>query len=166
VNRIALLLPLAALAVLAGCAQAPKSASVRADAEEYVEFRIATYAPEPDFIEVWPKISLLPGQAYIAPVAALNEADLRSAQSHRLGEEGYWAVGIEFTEEGARRVARLTSKNVGRYIALILDREVIMVIPVIGPITKSRMLFAANLQMEDATDLANRIDARIPQENK
>lgn len=55
----------------------------------------------------------------------LTGTDLKDAQAATNQQNGQNVVNLEFTEEGAKKFADLTTKNVGRTIAILLDGEVL-----------------------------------------
>ena len=55
----------------------------------------------------------------------LTGTDLKDAQAATNQQNGQNVVNLEFTDEGAKKFADLTTKNVGRTIAILLDGEVL-----------------------------------------
>ena len=59
----------------------------------------------------------------VRKVAAVTGRDLRSARPS-LDENSRPAVSFSLTNEGARKFGKVTGENVGRYLAIILDKRV------------------------------------------
>ena len=62
-------------------------------------------------------------------------------------------VQFEFDDEGGNRFHELTSQNVGKLLAIVLDDEIIQVATVKGPIGKSGII-QGNFKSEEASALA------------
>jgi preprotein translocase subunit SecD len=78
---------------------------------------------------------------------------LRSVQVSR-DELGRYAVSFELNNEGTRTFADFTSQNVGRYLGLVLDKEVISAPQVQTPITDGAAQITGNFNQETANALA------------
>lgn len=105
--------------------------------------------------EIPPGLELLPGkeaQYYLVRSSAeLTGASLVNAKV-QLGDQqfGYPVVALEFNPEGARAFARVTELNVGKNLAIVLDR-VVQSAPVIRTrIPDGRAVIEGNFTPEDA----------------
>jgi SecD/SecF fusion protein len=84
--------------------------------------------------------------------AALSGRDIRRARVTR-DDFGLPAVGFSLTPDGARRFAELTSQNIGKPLAIVLDDEVQSTPIIEGPITGGEGIIRG-FSLEEATDLA------------
>ena len=64
------------------------------------------------------------------------------------------AVGFSLTPEGGRRFAELTSQNIGRQLAIVLDDKVQSVPVIESPIPGGEGIIRGGFSLEEATDLA------------
>ena len=64
------------------------------------------------------------------------------------------AVGFSLTPDGARRFAELTSQNIGKPLAIVLDDKVQSAPIIEGPITGGEGIIRGGFSIEEATDLA------------
>jgi len=79
--------------------------------------------------------------------------DLRSAVERRRIETGDWVVDFSLSQEGASRFAPFTERNVGRRMAIVLDRKVYMAPSIKEPLRDSALIEGGFTQ-ESAHDLA------------
>lgn len=94
-----------------------------------------------------------PGQTvWIAPEAALTNADVARAWPDRMGEEV--CVGLLLTEEGALKLAELTRAHVGEPMALMIDGRVTAAPRIAAPITGGRAILQGNFTEEEARAIA------------
>ena len=84
----------------------------------------------------------------------LTGTDLKDAQAATNQQNGQNVVNLEFTEEGAKKFADLTSKNVGRTIAILLDGEVLTAPNVREPILGGKAEISGQKSREEAQNLA------------
>lgn len=68
------------------------------------------------------------------------------------------AVAIRLTPEGARTFAQITSANVGRRMAIVLDGRIISAPVILNPITGGSLQITGGFTREDARALARRIE--------
>ena len=85
--------------------------------------------------------------------AAVSGRDIRLARVTR-DDFGLPAVGFSLTPEGARRFAELTSQNIGKPLAIVLDDQVQSTAIIEGPITGGEGIIRGGFSMEEATNLA------------
>ena len=84
----------------------------------------------------------------------LNGMDLKDAQAATNQQNGQNVVNLEFSEDGAKKFADLTSKNVGRTIAILLDGEVLTAPNVREPILGGKAEITGQKTLEEAQQLA------------
>jgi preprotein translocase subunit SecD len=88
----------------------------------------------------------------VRKVAAVTGQDLRGA-SPSLDENGRPAVRFLLTPEGSRKFGKVTGDNIGRYLAIILDRRVQSAPRIEGRITDEGRI-SGNFTQQEAADLA------------
>jgi SecD/SecF fusion protein len=88
-----------------------------------------------------------------ARAAAVSGRDIRRARVTR-DDFGLPAVGFSLTPDGARRFAELTSQNIGKPLAIVLDDQVQSSPIIEGPITGGEGIIRGGFSMEEATNLA------------
>jgi preprotein translocase subunit SecD len=99
-------------------------ASVTAQAQ----FSIRAASIEP--VEGWERMQVERCQGscctvWVSPVPAVTASDIEKAQSDHTSPEGQTRVAVVFTDAGAKKMADLTTAQLHRYIAMILDGKVI-----------------------------------------
>ncbi|MCS7170836.1 MAG: protein translocase subunit SecD [Aquificaceae bacterium] len=82
----------------------------------------------------------------------ITGADLKTAYT-ATDEFGMPAVGFELTDKGSRAFAEATEKNIGRRLAIVLDKKV-MSAPVIRSRISDRGQISGNFTLEEAKELA------------
>ena len=85
--------------------------------------------------------------------AAVSGRDIRRARVTR-DELGLPAVGFSLTPDGTRRFAELTSQNIGKPLAILLDDQVQSAPIIEGPITGGEGIIRGGFSTEEALDLA------------
>ena len=88
-----------------------------------------------------------------AGVTALNGTDLKDAHA-QIDQANKNLVALEFTEEGAQKFADLTTKNIGKKIAVLLDKKVLTNPTVNEPITGGKAVITGSQTIEEAQNLA------------
>ena len=83
----------------------------------------------------------------------LTGTDLADAHE-QTDQAGQNLVSLEFSAEGGKKFADLTSKNVGRTIAILLDGEVLTAPRVTEAITGGKAVITGNKTLEEAHNLA------------
>lgn len=83
----------------------------------------------------------------------LNGTDLKDAHE-QTDQNGQNLVSLEFSDEGGKKFADLTSKNIGRNIAILLDGEVLTNPRVNEAITGGKAVITGNKTLEEAHNLA------------
>ena len=84
----------------------------------------------------------------------LTGTDLKDAQASTNQQNGQNVVNLEFTDEGAKKFADLTTKNVGRTISILLDGEVLTAPNVREPILGGKAEISGQRNLEEAQNLA------------
>lgn len=84
----------------------------------------------------------------------LTGTDLKDAQAATNQQNGQNVVNLEFTDEGAKKFADLTTKNVGRTISILLDGEVLTAPNVREPILGGKAEITGQKTLEEAQNLA------------
>lgn len=83
----------------------------------------------------------------------LTGKDLKDAKA-QIDQNGQKLVAIEFTDEGAKKFANLTAKNVGKHIAILLDKQILTNPVVQEVIPNGKAVISGNRSMEEAERLA------------
>ncbi|MCQ2372455.1 MAG: protein translocase subunit SecD [Phascolarctobacterium sp.] len=83
----------------------------------------------------------------------LTGKDLKDARA-QVGQGNAAVVGLEFNDEGAKKFAELTARNIGRTIAIELDGKVLTAPVVQEAITGGRAQISGQRSVEEAEQLA------------
>lgn len=83
----------------------------------------------------------------------LTGKDLKDAKA-QMDQSKRNLVAIEFTDEGGKKFADLTAKNVGKHIAILLDKQVLTNPVVEEAIPSGKAIITGNRSMEEAERLA------------
>lgn len=83
----------------------------------------------------------------------LTGNDLKDAKE-QIGQNKQFMVAIEFTDEGAKKFADLTTMNVGRHIGIYLDGEQLTNPVVNEPITGGKAVITGSRTLDEAKYLA------------
>lgn len=86
-------------------------------------------------------------------------ADIKSAQVVFDTANGKPAVGIEFTDEGGKKFAQLTERNIGKPLPILLDNSPISSPIVEGVIPNGQGRITGNFTVDQARQLAIQINA-------
>ncbi len=103
-----------------------------------------------------------PSSAVDFKPTGLTGADLRTSQvqfgsGNNASSEP--TVGIEFTPEGAKKFTEITSRNIGRPLAIFLDDQMVMAPVVQTAITDGRANISGKFTVEDAKRLTIQLNA-------
>ena len=85
-------------------------------------------------------------------VVHLTGNDLKDAKE-QIGQNKQFMVAIEFTDEGAKKFADLTTQNVGRHIGIYLDGEQLTNPVVNEPITGGKAVITGSKTLDEAKNL-------------
>lgn len=84
---------------------------------------------------------------------ALTGEDLKNAKE-QVGEDKKPVVALQFTDEGGKKFADLTEKNIGRHIGIYLDGELLTDPVVNEAITGGQAVITGQRTLEEAKNLA------------
>jgi len=85
---------------------------------------------------------------------AVDGADLTSAAASTNPQTGQWVVDFTLNSVGAREFADVTTANVGKPFAIVLDGKIIEAPVIQDPITGGTGQITGNFTAQSATDLA------------
>jgi protein-export membrane protein SecD len=85
---------------------------------------------------------------------SVDGADLNNAQASTDPQSGQWGINFSLNSLGAREFADVTTANVGKPFAIILDGKIIMAPNIREPITGGSGQITGNYTAQQATDLA------------
>ena len=83
----------------------------------------------------------------------MTGVDLKDARA-QIDQSNQNLVALEFTGEGGKKFADLTSKNVGKRIAILLDKQMLTNPNVNEPITGGKAVITGSRTLEEAQNLA------------
>ncbi|MEO8070516.1 MAG: protein translocase subunit SecD, partial [Acidobacteriota bacterium] len=89
----------------------------------------------------------------VRKVAAVTGSDLRNARS-TVDEYNKAAVGFTLNANGVAKFSRVTAANVGRQLAIVLDRQVQSAPTIEGPIPSADARITGNFTQQEASDLS------------
>jgi protein-export membrane protein SecD len=85
---------------------------------------------------------------------AVDGADLSNAQASTDPQSGQWVVNFSLNSVGAREFGDVTTANVGKLFAIVLDGKIIEAPVIREPITGGSGQISGNFTAQSATDLA------------
>ena len=85
---------------------------------------------------------------------AVDGASLENAQASTDPQSGQWVVNFSLNALGARQFADVTTANVGKLFAIVLDGKIIEAPVIREPITGGSGQISGNFTAQSATDLA------------
>jgi preprotein translocase subunit SecD/SecD/SecF fusion protein len=85
---------------------------------------------------------------------SVDGADLENAQASTDPQTGQWDINFTLNSVGAREFADVTTANVGKPFAIVLDGKIIMAPNIREPITGGSGQITGNYTPQQATDLA------------
>ena len=101
-----------------------------------LEIRAASSTP----VAGWAQMSTPQGdRLWVSPASTLTSADIARAES-RAQPDGQRAVGVIFTDDGSRKMAQLSTAQINKPIAMLLDGTVVWAPVVRSAITTEAML--------------------------
>jgi hypothetical protein len=116
-----------------------------------VEFYIAQTEAGPNLT----KIALPDGALYIQQQPVLTRADLTESAA-LVDKKGQNFVGLRFSPDGARKLTDVSTRNVGKILALVVDRQLVAAPRISEPLNRGVLAFAVPTA-QDANELATRI---------
>jgi preprotein translocase subunit SecD/SecD/SecF fusion protein len=90
----------------------------------------------------------------VLATVAVDGADLENAQASTDPQSGQWVVNFSLNSLGAREFADVTTANVGKPFAIVLDGKIISAPVIREPITAGSGQISGNYSAQSATDLA------------
>jgi len=90
----------------------------------------------------------------VLSAVAMDGADLENAQASTDPQSGQWDVNFTLNSVGAREFADVTTANVGKEFAIVLDGKIIEAPVIREPITGGSGVITGNYTPQQATDLA------------
>ena len=93
-------------------------------------------------------------QMYVYSNVAVDGANLQNAQASTDPQTGQWVVNFTFNAVGAREFADVTTANVGKLFAIVLDGKIIEAPVIREPITGGSGQISGGFTAQSATDLA------------
>lgn len=103
-------------------------------------------------IEMLGKTALLEFQDE-SGTTVMTGKDLKDAKAE-IGQNKNNVVALEFSEDGTKIFADLTTKNVGKHISILLDKKVLTNPVVNEPIPSGKAIITGNKTIEEAQNLA------------
>lgn len=96
---------------------------------------------------------LIPGLSDRVWQTQLTGADLKNAgvTTNRLNQ---YEVALEFTPEGAQKFAAYTAANIGKVLAIVLDKQVLSVPTIQNTITDGQAVITGQFTYDEANNLA------------
>jgi len=89
----------------------------------------------------------------VGRVPVITGNDLRNAKS-TIDLIGQPAVGFSLKSDGVTKFSRVTTANVGRYLAIILDNRVVSAPVIEGPITQADAQITGTFSQQEVADLS------------
>ncbi|MCI0490062.1 MAG: hypothetical protein L0229_26005 [Blastocatellia bacterium] len=137
--------------LLSACASPFKQSAGEKHKPVKLELRLAEREPGEGLSEAM--IQNGDEKIYLHKEAIITNADIIEARA----VEGYaganYDIQIEFTEEGARRMEKITEENIGKQIAILFDGQVISA-PSVQSKISDKAVITGNFTKEEAEGLA------------
>lgn len=99
------------------------------------------------------------GRPEVVRRRVIVEGEMLNRASQGYGQEGQPVVNFQFNNEGARRFAEATSRNIGKRFAIVLDGRVISAPVINTAITGGSGYIEGNFTVETANNLAVLLNA-------
>ena len=80
----------------------------------------------------------------------MNGLDIAQARADKDRASNYWQVLLQLTPSGAEKLAQFTGSNVGRYLVISSDRQVVSAPRIQGAITGGQAVIAGAFTELDA----------------
>lgn len=97
-------------------------------------------------------------KVYLYPEALLTEKDVAKATVTQT-DKGLLAISVTFTEEGGKKMAKLTKANPSKRLALVVDGKVLNA-PVIRSIITDRAIITGKFTKAEAEKIAKEINPK------
>ncbi len=116
-----------------------------------VEFYIAQTQAAQGLMEV----KLPDGALYMQREAVLTRADLIESAA-LVDKQGQNFVGLRFSEAGARKLNDISSQNIGKMLALVVERQLVAAPRISEPLNRGVLAFSVS-SAQEANELATAI---------
>jgi len=87
-----------------------------------------------------------------------DQSDIQDVAIKKNDQEGTYNLLISFSEEGAEEWATLTSKNVGRNIAIVIDGDVYAAPVVREKIEQGKCVISGNFSKNEVSRLKEKLE--------
>jgi preprotein translocase subunit SecD len=121
------------------------------------EVRLAETKPAPGLTEAI--VEGTKNKIYLHKEAALTRRDITAARA-TVDSADNPAVEVVFSEEGRKKLAKLTEQHQGKPLAILVDGKVIFAPVVRAKITQEKALITGKFSKAEAERIAGRIDAK------
>ncbi len=108
-------------------------------------------------LEFWEQVEASPSAGF--KPTDLTGKDLKISQVRFDPNTGQPVVSLNFSSEGGKKFAEITSRNVGRIVAIYLDKKIISTPVVEEPITSGEAIIKGNFTLQEAKDLSIKLNA-------
>ncbi|PJE67852.1 protein translocase subunit SecD [Candidatus Shapirobacteria bacterium CG10_big_fil_rev_8_21_14_0_10_40_9] len=108
-------------------------------------------------LEFWEQKEATPSAGFIP--TDLTGKDLKRSQVRFDQNTGQPVVSLEFSPEGGKKFADITSRNVGKLVAIFLDQRMISSPVVEEPITSGDAIIRGQFTLDQAKDLSIKLNA-------
>jgi len=125
-----------------------------------IEFRLAESSPSEGLQEV--SIESTAEKLYLYKDIIISNNDIIAARAIPSYTINRFDIEIDFSEEAAQRISRITTENIGKKLAILIDGKVI-VAPILRSTISRKAVLAGNapsFTKEEADELARKIVAQ------
>ena len=119
-----------------------------------VDNTVDARGPPPPGVDILPLEGKAGTKIAVRRRVEVDGADLTDAQPGQNSQTGEWVVNFTFNSLGTRRFADVSSANVGKPFAIVLDNTVISAPRINEPITGGRGQISGSFDVKSATNLA------------
>jgi preprotein translocase subunit SecD len=125
-----------------------------------IEFRLAESSPSEGLQEV--SIESTSEKLYLYKDVIISNTDVIAARVIPSYTINRFDVEIDFSEEAAQRISRITAENIGKQLAILIDGKVIVAPMLRSTISRKAVLAgsAPSFTKEEADELARKIVAQ------
>jgi hypothetical protein len=155
--RCVMVTPLIALGMLALSTLMVPRVVLESHAAVRFEVRLAEESPGPGLREV--KVMGTDRSIYLHEEVVVSNGDIARAQILTGNQPSQFSVGVEFTEEGARKMRAATEKHIGKLVAILIDDEVVIA-PVLRAAIGESAVITGNYTREQAERIVDGIGER------
>ncbi|WP_162029745.1 MULTISPECIES: SecDF P1 head subdomain-containing protein [unclassified Lentimonas] len=119
-----------------------------------LEIRDASYSPVQGYIESIDTSGKEERKVYLDSAVLLSSKEVESAFVSKNGDT--YAISVTFSDEGSKKLKKITEQRFGKKLAFIIDGEVLSVPTVMGILSKKAMITGSYSEAE-AEGLAKKI---------